>query len=379
MKKFSVCILLTMLFAVCLLQAQQTGKANSFKPGALWLDDQGKHINAHGGGFLFHEGKYYWFGEHKLGGKTGNVSLVGVHVYSSSDLYNWKDEGIALEMIKDTTSMLQLGSVVERPKVIYNEKTGKFVMWFHHELKGQGYNAALTGVAVADKITGPYTYIKSLRPHAGIWPLNATEAHKTVPIEVKEDDPEWEQKVAEGAFLQRDFERGQMSRDMTLFVDDDGTAYHIASSEENRTLHISKLTDDYLGFTDEYVRVFPGGRNEAPAVFKKDGKYYMIASGLTGWAPNPGRSAVSEDMMKGWKMLGNPSRGTEEENATTFFSQSTFVLPVQGKKDAFIFMADRWRPKNHIDGRYIWLPLEFEGEKPVIRWYDEWRLEDLGE
>ena len=78
--------------------------------------------------------------------------MVGVHVYSSKDLYNWQDEGIALEMLDDETSMLQRGSVVERPKVIYNKKTGKFVMWFHHELKGQGYKAALTGVAVADSV-----------------------------------------------------------------------------------------------------------------------------------------------------------------------------------------------------------------------------------
>jgi hypothetical protein len=214
-------------------------------------------------------------------------------------------------------------------------------------------------------------------PNPGVWPENATEAHKTEPIEVADKDPEWEQKVAAGAFLQRDFEGGQMSRDMTLFVDDDGSAYHIASSEENRTLHIGKLTDDYLDFTDEYVRIFPGGRNEAPAIFKKDGKYYMITSGLTGWAPNPARSAVSDNMMKGWKQLGNPVRGTEEQKNTTFESQSTFILPVAGKKDTFIFMADRWRPKNPIDGRYIWLPIEFEDDKPILKWQDEWRLEEV--
>lgn len=377
MKRLSY-ILLLLLVAAAPAFAQQPGTYKSFKPGELWLDTDGKHINAHGGGILFHKGKYYWFGEHKVAGREGNKAMVGVSCYSSEDLYNWKNEGTALAVAAPGSgSDIEKGAVIERPKVIYNEKTGKFVMWFHLELKGQGYNAARTAVAVADQVTGPYTYLKSLRPHAGIWPANATEAHKTVPITVTDDDPAWEQKVAAGAFLQRDFEGGQMSRDMTMFVDEDGTAYHITSSEENRTLHISKLTDDYLGFTEEYVRVFPGGRNEAPAIFKKDGKYYMITSGLTGWAPNPARSAVSEHMMKGWKQLGNPVRGTEEQKNTTFESQSTFVLPVQGKKDAFIFMADRWRPKNHIDGRYIWLPIHFEEGKPVLKWQDEWSLDSL--
>ncbi|WP_347160421.1 glycoside hydrolase family 43 protein [Pontibacter chitinilyticus] len=367
-------ISLFVLLLLCAAQIVQAQRNSSFKPGQLWPDTEGTHINAHGGGILYYNGRYYWFGEHKVAGPQGNKAMVGVSCYSSDDLYNWKNEGIALKVAEDTTSEITKGSVIERPKVIYNQKTGKFVMWFHLELKGQGYSAARTAVAVADKPTGPYTYLKSLRPHAGIWPVNAIEAHKTVPITVAKDDPAWEQKVAAGAFLQRDFEGGQMSRDMTLFVDDDGTAYHITASEENRTLQISKLTDDYLGFTEEYVRVFPGGKNEAPAVFKKDGKYYMITSGLTGWDPNAARSAVSDHMMSGWKELGNPVRGTEAEKNTTFGAQSTYVLPVQGKKNAFIFMADQWRPKNAIDGRYVWLPLLFEDGKPVLRWQDEWKL-----
>ena len=56
------------------------------------------------------------------------------------------------------------GCVIERPKVIYNNKTDKFVLWFHLELKGQGYSAAQTGVAVADKPTGPYSFLKALNP-----------------------------------------------------------------------------------------------------------------------------------------------------------------------------------------------------------------------
>jgi hypothetical protein len=37
-------------------------------------------------------------------------------------------------------------------------------------------------------------------------------------------------------------------------------------------------------------------------------------------------------------------------------------------------MADRWRPDNAIDGRYIWVPITFEKGNPVIKWSDEWTL-----
>lgn len=60
-----------------------------------------------------------------------------------------------------------------------------------------------------------------------------------------------------------------MSRDMTLFVDDDGKAYQLSASEDNWTLHIAELTDDYLDYTGKYVRVFPDRLMEAPAIFKK--------------------------------------------------------------------------------------------------------------
>ena len=63
--------------------------------------------------------------------------------------------------------------------------------------------------------------------------------------------------------FRRDFAKGQMCRDMTLFLDKDGAAYHIYASEENGTLQISQLTEDFLKPSGKYVRVFPGGFNEA--------------------------------------------------------------------------------------------------------------------
>jgi hypothetical protein len=81
---------------------------------------------------------------------------------------------------------------------------------------------------------------------------------------------------------------------------------------------------------------------------------------------------VADEIFGPWTELGNPCLG--EEADLTFHSQSTYVLPVQGIKDAFIYMGDRWQPENAIDGRYVWLPIQFEDDRPVIRWYDEWNL-----
>ncbi|AGA80448.1 glycoside hydrolase family 43 protein [Echinicola vietnamensis] len=370
----------TILAMACLISITALGqhaKQQRFSPGKIWEDTEGTHINAHGGGMLFHNGTYYWFGEHKTAGRGGNRANVGVRCYSSQDLYNWTNEGVALPVAAEGSgSDIEKGSVIERPKVIYNASTGKFVMWFHLELKGQGYNAARTGVAVSDRPEGPYTFLRSLRPNAGTWPVNFPEPWKSK--EVTEADleawsPAWRKEVAEGLFIRRDFGTGQMSRDMGLFVDDDGKAYHIHSAEENLTLHISELTDDYLGFTGKWAVMEPAGHNEAPALFKKDGKYYMVTSGCTGWDPNAARSFVADHIMGPWKSLGNPAKG--EGASITFDSQSTYVLPVQGKEDAFIFMADRWEPQNAIDGRYVWLPIEFNEGKPELKWHEEWSLD----
>src|SRR5690554_782196 len=347
----------------------------AFHPGALWLDNDSVHINAHGGGILYHEGAYYWFGEHKIAGRGGNSAQVGVQVYSSDDLYNWTNRGVALAVVETEGHDIERGSVIERPKVVYNAQTGKFVMWFHLELKGRGYEAARSGVAVADAVAGPYTFVESLRPNAGMWPENLDTAFRYTNVDVTDYElwtPRWEKAIIEGLLVRRDFEGGQMARDMTVFVDDDGKAYHVYASEENLTLHIAELSDDYLSHSGRYIRIFPGGHNEAPALFKHEGRYYLIASGCTGWDPNAARSAVVTSIWGPWEMLGNPAQG--EGADLTFESQSTYVLPVAGKEGAFIFMGDRWRPRNPIDGRYVWLPIVFEEGRPVIRWHDSWDL-----
>ena len=341
--------LVQMALGACLAQ-----KNGSFRPGQIWKDNNGVHINAHGGGMLLHKGTYYWFGEHKVAGKIGNTAQVGVHCYSSKDLYNWEDRGIALAV--ENEGDIQKGCILERPKVIYNPKTKKFVMWFHLELKGEGYMSARAGIAVADKVTGPYRFIRSTRATPGKYPVNVAEYKTDTTL-----------------MYVRNLSEGQMVRDQQLFVDDDGKAYHIFASEDNSTLHIAELTDDFLDYTGKYVRVFENRYMEAPALFKKDGLYYFMGSGCTGWYPNAARSAVAPSIWGPWTELGNPCVG---ENADkTFFSQSTYILPAPGKKDAFIYMGDRWTPSNPIDGRYIWLPIQFEGNKFKIRWTDEWNLD----
>ena len=353
----------------------------TFRPGQFWPDTHGVHINAHGGGVLFHAGVYYWFGEHKIAGEAGNAAHVGVHVYSSTDLYNWRDEGIALAVSDDPSSPITRGCILERPKVIFNPLTQKFVMWFHLEPKDAGYCGSLSGVAVADNVTGPFRFVNAFRPNAGIWPenvpvvsrqpLSSVEAAGLDQLELPGGPLPYYPKQL---LFRRDFVGGQMARDMTLFVDDDGCAYHLYASEANGTLHISRLSDDYLKPAGRFVRVFPGRFHEAPALMKWRGRYFLFSSGCTGWAPNPARVSVAENISGPWEELGNPCLGPGALIATSFYSQATFILPVQGRAGAFIFMADRWNPENAIDGRYVWLPVEFRHGVPMFAWHDEWDL-----
>lgn len=324
-----------------------------------WPDTSGNHLNAHGAGVMIHGGVYYLFGEHKIAGREGNLAHVGVHCYSSTDLVRWTDLGIALAVSDDPASDITRKCVIERPKVIYNALTRRFVMWFHLELKGQGYLAARTAVAVAEAPAGPYTFLSSFRPTPGIPPV------------VGADDPPTE-------LWQRDLQGGQMSRDMTLFVDDDGTAYHIAAAEENQTLHIRELSSDYTACSGRWARALPGASNEAPAVVKHAGRYWMISSGCTGWAPNPARSAVADHPFGPWTELGNPAVGCNEvlgfDESKTFGAQSTCIIPLQDRPGACVAMFDVWRPDDQEDSRYIMLPMCFDEDRFTVPWMHRWNF-----
>ncbi len=319
-------------------QDQQT-EPQLIVSGEEWLDTDGNRINAHGGGILYKDSVYYWYGEYKGDSTYWNPKVPswecyrteagGVSCYSSKDLVNWKFEGVVLPSNQtDSTSELHFSHVLERPKVIYNEKTGKYVMWLH--VDSHDYAKAAAGVAVSDSPTGEFTYLGSMRP------------------------------------------QGQMSRDMTLFVDDDGTAYHVYSSEENQTLYISKLTDDYLKPVEgAYTRNFIDQAREAPAVFKRGDKYYILSSGCTGWDPNVAQYAVADSMMGEWTVMGDPCTGPDAEK--TFYGQSTNVVKVAGKDDAYIAMFDKWNKTDLINSRYIWLPIKFKDNNQIeIAWQDAW-------
>lgn len=349
-------------------------------PGQEWPDRKGEHINAHGGGLLFHEGKYYWYGENRPA--RGFTTEVGVEVYSSSDLMNWEDEGVALAVSEEAGHDIERGCIMERPKVVRNPKTGKFVMLFHLELKGKGYAAARVGFAESDSPVGPFRFIRSLRPNAGKWPTDFSRRDIRKAKKLKEADykewwtPEWREAIREGLLLARDVPGGQMSRDMTVYVDDDGKAYHIYSAEENLTLNLAELTDDYLDYTGRYVRIAPGGQNEAPTIFKRDGVYWMITSGCTGWAPNEARMFKAASLWGPWEQLPSPFVGKDAKKS--FHTQGTYIFKVEGTEDGFVFMADRWNPQSLKSSRHIWLPIDFEADgMPVIRWVDSWSPKDL--
>jgi beta-xylosidase len=300
-------------------------------PVEKWLDTDGHFINAHGAGVLYYNGVYYLFGEIKKG-KTWlvpgqdwedyRVPAGGVSCYTSKDLKHWKYEGVALAPVKGNPKHdLDTGKVIERPKVIYNSKTHQFVMWMHVDAKDYSYSHA--GVALSNNPVGPYRYLYSMKPN------------------------------------------GQMARDMTLFKDDDGKAYLVYSSEENNTMQVCQLSDDYLSPTKTYSRILIGRRREAPALFKNNGKYYLITSSCTGWSPNAATYAVADKPLGPWKEYDNPCIGPEAE--TTFDAQSTFVLPVTSKIKTYIFMADRWNKLDLEKSDYLWLPLTVNNNKVEIK------------
>ncbi len=147
-----------------------------------WLTDRtpgfqsdGAHLQAHGAGVTEVNGTYYLIGEDKSGGSA----FQNVNCYSSTDLVQWHYVGALLS--RTGSGDLGGGRIIERPKVIYNDKTGKYVLWMH--VDSSNYGEAKTGVATGDSVCGKYTYLRSFRP------------------------------------------LGYQSRDMGLFKDDDGTAY----------------------------------------------------------------------------------------------------------------------------------------------------------
>jgi hypothetical protein len=298
--------------------------------GVQWADVAGDPIQAHGGGMIKVGAVYYWLGENR----NSDGTFYAVTAYRSQDLRRWERAGDLLTMNSDPDLN---PANVERPKVVYNESTGKYVMWMHWE-NGEHYGEARAAVASSDTIDGEYTYHGSFRPYqdSGV---------------IDHDRP------------------GYMSRDCTLFVDDDGKAYFLSASNENVDLNLYVLSDDYLSIESLVTVLFAGGRREAPAIFKRNDTYFLVTSGLSGWDPNQGQYATSASLTSGWSGLKNVGNGN------TFYSQSTYVQAIEGAGSTeYLYLGDRWAgawggPVN--DSSYLWQPISFPNDTTMeMSWFD---------
>lgn len=359
-----------------LQQRNNRMRYDRFYPGKPWLDMKGKRIHAHGGSILCVDGRYYWYGENKE--YTDGISKTwhnGVRMYVSDDLYNWTDLGCIIPSdVKDPASPLYPEARMDRPHILYNDRTKKFVCWIKVMRNDQ---LQLSTVLTADKVTGPYTIVR------------------------------------------RDFQPlGMNAGDFDLASAEDGKAYYWFERVHSELI-CADLTDDYTGVTGFYSTHFPKPEGvpfvrEAPAHFVRKGKHYLLTSGTTGYLPNPSEIAVADTWHGPYKVLGNPHVG--DESHTSFHSQISSVFKVPRKKDLYIALADRWLPEhtglryddygplfqtvfsqdasreekatallrgkelkvtdNTSIADYVWLPILFDGETPRIEWQDEWRLED---
>ena len=385
------------------LRSLETYDSFSGVNGDVWKDTNGKPIQAHGGQVQklpMPDGteKWWWVGEDKTTGSHSN----GISAYSSDDLYNWTFEGYVMRSVpsrealdtdpyftalygdlteeeKDYVYLCinKTNAIIERPKMIYNEETKKYIIWFHAdgptEESDSSYAAAAAGMAISDTPNGPFTFIRRSR------------LHQLTDEEYLEDNGvlDWYEEPQNRGF----------ARDMNLFIDDDGTAYIIYSSEENRTMFISRLNDEYtdldvpqepVGLAKngvDFVRLFPGGQREAPALFKYDGTYYMITSGATGWSPNPARYWKADEILGEWTDMGDPCIG--DTDGKTFWTQSTNVIPVDPENGKFIYMGDRWgygktqdfSAEALADSRYVWLPVQIDARGNIsLEEYNDWDL-----
>lgn len=297
------------------------GRTDTIHPLEIWPDDKGNHIQAHGGGITKWKGHYYWYGEDRRQGLDTNFRYASC--YRSKDLVNWKYLGNALQFTKPDTILGQW--VAERPKVYYNAKTKKFVMYIHIDGSVKGvspnpnivaYHYARVGVAISDKPEGPFKFLRTFRP------------------------------------------LGHESRDIGQFIDDDGSAYLIFEDRPVKGFRIAKLSDDYLNVEKEMCLITE--RIEGGAIVKYEGLYYVLGSGLTGWNANPNKYATAISLSGPWSAF----KDIAPPETNTYGSQSSMLVKVQGTKTTtVIFTGDVWKPKTQWDSRYLWMPLQIGNGK----------------
>ncbi|KIJ27418.1 carbohydrate-binding module family 35 protein [Sphaerobolus stellatus SS14] len=294
---------------------------NVIVPGAPWTDTSGNSIQAHGGGILKVGSTFYWFGEDKA---ANSALFSAVSCYTSTDLVNWSRQNNALTPISGT--MISNSNIVERPKVIFNQKNSEYVMWFHSDTSN--YGAAEVGVATAKSPCGPYTYKASWKP------------------------------------------LGADSRDMGLFLDGElhSNAYLLYASDNNVDFKIASLDSNYYNVTG-VVSEITNVNLEAPGVIKRNGVYWLFASHTSGWAPNPNKYFSSNSISGPWSAEADLA----PESTRTYYSQNNYdlLLPNQNA----IYMGDRWHSALLGDSRYMWLPLDFSSGSPKILQADVWSVD----
>ncbi|KAH8785529.1 glycosyl hydrolase family 43 protein [Diaporthe sp. PMI_573] len=276
-------------------------------PGAtLTGTNTGAHVQAHGAGVIQVDGTYYLIGEDK----TTGSAFQNVNCYSSKDLVSWTYVGALLS--RTASGDLGPSRVVERPKVIYNSSTRKYVMYLH--IDDSSYGEAKVGVATGDSVCGTYNYLGSWRP------------------------------------------LGFQSRDIGLYQDDDGKAYLLTEDRANG-LRIDALTSDYLNVSSA---VYTFGSYESPAIVKKNGYYFLFASKLTGWNANDNVYTYSTSLSSGWAAWTTFATA----GSNTYTSQTNYILPVSNSLT--MYMGDRWVSSNLMASTYVWLPLTFSGTKVTM-------------
>ena len=289
--------------------------------GVGFTDSAGNPLHGHGGGIIKVGAYYYWFGENR----SPDNQFQHVSVYRSTDLRSWelRCENV---LAQDPTPELK-EAALWRPKVIYNARTGQYVMWTRKEKKPGDFGESRVGVATSSSVDGEYTYRGSFQP------------------------------------------LGYRSYDMSVFRDDDGTAYLISTTSEQRDLAIFRLTPDYLGVAGPApVTVLTGVKREAQAMFKRDGVYFLVTSGVTGWQPNQARYATATSIAGPWSAM------VDLGDSITYGSQSAFVLPIQGSATtSYLYLGDRWAGAwngAHDDSEYVWLPLRFPSTRSLsMSWH----------
>jgi len=294
----------------------------TFTPGATWTDTSGNVLQAHGLGIVKSGSTWYAFGENKAGESSGNAAFQSIPCYSSTDLAHWTFQRAALSV--QSGGDLGPGRVVERPKVLYNAATSTYVMYLH--IDSSDYSEAKVGVATSSTPCGPYTYRGSSRP------------------------------------------LGFQSRDIGLFQDTDGTGYLLTEDRANG-LRIDRLSGDYLSVTAA-VAVLPS--YEAPAMVRTGGRYYLLASHLTGWSTNDNNYATATSIGGPWSAW----RPVAPVGTNTFTSQTANIISVTGSAGtSFLYAGDRWTTSNLGTSPLVWLPLTVSGTTMALGWQSSWTLD----